>query len=123
MDVPAQLNSIPALRHMIGEAARAARIELGLTQAQAAEEIVITIEFYARIERGMALPSLETLYRISGALNVPVARLLGLEDLRAPILTGPSPPDDQIAYLVERARKNNKLYKAIIAVLNAAKSP
>lgn len=122
MSVPEQLESNDALRRIIGETARAAREAMGLTQAQTAEKVDVTIEFYARVERGAALPGLETLYRMAEVLNVPVARLLGLEELREPILTDPPLPDP-IAYIVDRARKNEKLYKAIIAVLNAARSP
>jgi transcriptional regulator with XRE-family HTH domain len=122
MSVPEQLLSDEALRRVIGEAARAARKALGLTLEQVAEKVEITVEFYARIERGKSLPSLETLCRIAKALDVEVARLLGLEEMEGPVLIGPELPES-IAYIVEQARRDDKLYKAIIAVLNAAKSP
>jgi transcriptional regulator with XRE-family HTH domain len=65
------------LAESIGAAARAARAALKLTQEDAAERVGISAEFYARIERGNALPSVPTLARISTALGVSADVLLG----------------------------------------------
>jgi transcriptional regulator with XRE-family HTH domain len=54
----------------IGEAARRARKALDLTQADVAERMDISVEFYARIERGHQVPSVPTLANLM--------RLLGL---------------------------------------------
>ena len=62
------------LAKKIGVAARASRTALGLTQADAAERVGITSEFYARIERGQTLPSVPTLAAIADALGVSADR-------------------------------------------------
>jgi transcriptional regulator with XRE-family HTH domain len=54
----------------IGRTAREHRRALKLTQADVAERAGLSVEFYARIERGHALPSVQTL--------VVLMRLLGL---------------------------------------------
>jgi transcriptional regulator with XRE-family HTH domain len=61
----------------IGQAARHARAALDLTQADAAERIGISTEFYARIERGGAMPSVPTLAKMAEELDIAVDALLG----------------------------------------------
>ena len=65
------------LSKSIGSAARQARASLELTQEDAAERIEVSVEFYARIERGNSLPSVPTLARIAGVLGVSADALLG----------------------------------------------
>src|SRR5512142_1436553 len=65
------------LARTIGNAARNARKALSLTQEDAAELIGISLEFYARIERGGTLPSVPTLVRMSEALQTSTDALLG----------------------------------------------
>ncbi len=65
------------LAEHIGQAARQARAALRLTQADAAERVGVSIEFYARIERGGTLPSVPTLCRLCSALGVSADVLLG----------------------------------------------
>ena len=62
----------------IGAAMKRARKSLRLTQEQASELIGITPEFYARMERGRALPSVETFDRLVECLQVEADLLLGL---------------------------------------------
>ncbi|WP_428268647.1 helix-turn-helix domain-containing protein [Haliangium sp.] len=66
-----------ALAQSIGQAARAARISLQLTQEDAAERIGVSVEFYSRIERGAALPSLQTFVRMSYVLDVSSDVMIG----------------------------------------------
>ena len=65
----------------IGKQARAARTFLNLTQEQAAERIGVSTDFYARMERGKALPSLVTFYRMTQALQIDANSLLELPPL------------------------------------------
>lgn len=65
------------LAKSIGSAARQARAALELTQEDAAERIEVSVEFYARIERGNSLPSVPTLARIAAVLGVSADALLG----------------------------------------------
>ena len=70
------------LAKAIGNAARQARKELDFTQEDAAERIGVSVEFYARIERGNSLPSVPTLARIASTLGVSADVLLGRKDFR-----------------------------------------
>ena len=69
------------LARTIGEATRAARLARKLTQEDAASLIGISLEFFARIERGKTLPSTPTLRKIAIALRVPADVLLGIDQL------------------------------------------
>jgi transcriptional regulator with XRE-family HTH domain len=66
------------LARQIGRAARAARSALGWTQAAVADRLELSPEFYGRLERGTAMPSVETLRRLAAELRVSVDELLGL---------------------------------------------
>jgi transcriptional regulator with XRE-family HTH domain len=65
------------LAKSIGAAARRARKALELTQEDAAERIGVSVEFYARIERGNSLPSVPTFVRIANSLGVSADSLIG----------------------------------------------
>lgn len=69
------------LAKTIGSAARSARLARGLTQEDAADIVGVSLEFYARIERGKTLPSVPTLLRLAAALGVSADVLLGLDRL------------------------------------------
>ena len=71
------------LASTLGKSARAARVSLGFTQEQTAEQIGISPEFYARMERGQALPSIMTLWRMSAVLHTTLDGLLGFPRLRS----------------------------------------
>ncbi len=58
------------LHHHVAAAIRAARKAKGLTQEQLAAQIERTPESLSNIERGHALPSLETLMLIGSALDL-----------------------------------------------------
>ena len=75
------------LAKMIGRAARDARRTLQLTQEDAAERINVSVEFYARIERGNSLPSIGTFARMVSALGVSADVLLG----NRPTIVQPAP--------------------------------
>lgn len=81
------------LAKSIGMAARQARTALGLTQEDAAERLEVSVEFYARIERGNSLPSVPTLARIAAVLGVSADALLG----RSSFVAGSSPAWVQVA--------------------------
>ena len=61
----------------IGATARAAREQLGLTQAQVAELVGLVPLVYSRLERGKMLPSVPTLLRICNALDISADEALG----------------------------------------------
>ncbi len=70
------------LAKQIGKAARAARTALELSQADVAERAEISTEFYGRIERGVTMPSVETLVELATVLEVGADQLLGLDQPR-----------------------------------------
>lgn len=81
-------------RLALGKAAREARKALGLTQEKVAEKLDVSVEFYGRIERGAAWPSVDVFARMIPILGASADSLLGVETGRTP---GPAPltlPDD-----------------------------
>lgn len=66
------------LRHALGDAARAARLRLGLTQADVAKEVGLRTAVYGRVERGGMTPSLPTLRRMCTTLGLSSDVLLSL---------------------------------------------
>ena len=65
----------------MGSRARRVRLARGFIQEEVAERVGVSAEFYARIERGHALPSVRTFCRLVAILDVSADSLLGLEDL------------------------------------------
>ncbi|HWA24367.1 MAG TPA: helix-turn-helix transcriptional regulator [Lacunisphaera sp.] len=65
------------LAERIGKTARRTREALGLSQADVAERLKKSPEFYGRLERGGTLPSVETLAELSRVLGVGADALLG----------------------------------------------
>ncbi len=53
-----------------------ARSNSGLTQAQLADKADLNKNYYARLERGDSLPSLDSLYRITKALKIESSDIL-----------------------------------------------
>lgn len=64
-------------RHL-GEAARAARLRLGLTQAEVAQQVRLKPAVYGRVERGKMTPSVPSLRRICTVLELSSDLLLSL---------------------------------------------
>jgi transcriptional regulator with XRE-family HTH domain len=62
----------------LGAAARDARRQRGLTQAEVADRIGIAMEVYGRIERGVLLPSIQTFLGMCHVLEADPRVLLGL---------------------------------------------
>lgn len=108
------------LRSTIGPRLRSARKALGLTQEDAAEMIGISCEFYARMERSNALPSVSTLKRMALALRVTVDYLFGVESSqRASNSLLPARVRDpkQLKAVIDKARDDPELTRFLIALL------
>ena len=67
-----------AISRTIGSVARRHRLARKMTQEDLGECLMVTAEFYARIERGLAMPSVATLCRLVITLQVKADVLLGL---------------------------------------------
>ncbi len=77
------------LASSIGAVCRRARLALGWTQLDAAERVGVSVEFYARIERGGTLPSAPTLRALGATLGASVSEMLGLAAGTAPRASTP----------------------------------
>ncbi|MBN1209174.1 MAG: helix-turn-helix transcriptional regulator [Myxococcaceae bacterium] len=66
----------------IGAVAKQARTHAGLTQQDVAEGVGIVPEVYGRIERGVLLPSVPTLFRLCVTLRTGPHELMGFAPLR-----------------------------------------
>lgn len=68
------------IRAAIGQQVRIVRRQRGMTQEELAGKLDRSVEAVSNIERGVSLPSLDTLFRLGEALEVPATELLeGLE--------------------------------------------
>lgn len=112
----------------LGNAARQARRALQLTQERVAEQLEVSAEFYSRIERGLAHPSIDTFIRMISVLGVSADALLGTAaehpDARAP--AAPSTPHDpaelhRLMGVLRRARPSTLyLVRALLNELDRA---
>lgn len=63
--------------HALGQRLRRRRKELGLTLAQLSQRADTSISTIHTIERGRTAPRLDTLLRLSAALDMPIADIIG----------------------------------------------
>lgn len=111
------------LAESIGAASRQARVALKLTQEDAAELIGVSAEFYARIERGNALPSVPTMARICTSLGVSADVLLGRAEpartREAPVRwTAPENPEaPEVRRVLRRLRRATPATLRLVALL------
>lgn len=114
---------IQDLAHKIGEELAAARRALGITQEQASERIGITVEYYARIERGQSRPSLPVFSRIAVAMNVSADVLLGLAETmeqpnRAPPAWFEPPKEEENRQLQRVMRRLRQIPPEFVTVVD-----
>ena len=70
----------------LGDRIRARRKELRLSQGDLAERAGMTASFVSQVERGVTSPSIDSLYKISQALDVPVFRFLLEPEAKSPVV-------------------------------------
>ncbi len=68
--------STNSTRRQIADRLRAARLGKGMTQLQVAEKAGVNVTVYAKIERGEAKPTIESLEKISKALKIKSSKIL-----------------------------------------------
>ncbi len=118
------MNVLPARQQLattLGAAARAAREQLGLTQAEVAVRIGVAMEVYGRIERGVLLPNIQTVLNLCHVLEAEPRALLGL---KAP---GSEPGPRQTAEDPPHVRRLTRLARElgeaeVLALLAVAKA-
>ena len=92
----------------LGKAAREARLQAGLTQADVAERIEVATEVYGRLERGLMLPSVLTFWRLCTVLRLPADQLLGFASKQGARGGSPLPAErdsPQVRRLMRSVRK------------------
>lgn len=75
--VPDGLAFEAALMRALGQRARERRVARKLTQADVADVIGLSAEYYARVERGKAMPGIEVLHRLVRFLGGSADSFLG----------------------------------------------
>lgn len=111
------------LSKSLGDIAREARHQAGLTQADVAERIGVATEVYGRLERGLLLPSVPTLRKLCLALRLPADKLLSLSSAQPPVWTeAPAPAErdaPQMRRLLRHARKLTAVQLRALAMVAA----
>jgi transcriptional regulator with XRE-family HTH domain len=112
------------LARTIGKQIAKARRALDLTQDEASERIGITVEYYARLERGQSLPSLFTFVQISLALEVSTESLISLGEITArPVAVAPpwfsTPQTDENKQLRRLFRRLRRVPPEVVAAVDA----
>ncbi|QRK05262.1 helix-turn-helix transcriptional regulator [Archangium violaceum] len=79
-------------KRFLGKTARAARLRLGLTQAQVAQRLDMAVGVYGRIERGGMMPSIPTVLRLCRVLKLDANALLGFSSPTPPPWFAPQRP-------------------------------
>ena len=72
---------MPDTKKLIGERIKVLRKQAGLTQEQLAELVGLDARHLSRLEVGRHFPSLDSLERIAGALNVPLVEFFQFPSL------------------------------------------
>lgn len=82
----------------LGKNIAIARNKNHLTQEQLAEKIDISTVFISQIETAVRKPSLETVYKLSSALNTTIDSLIGIDNIETKY--------DEIAMLLKGKNEN-----------------
>ncbi len=70
----------------LGDRIRTRRKELRLSQSDLAERTGMTASFVSQVERGVTSPSIDSLYKISRSLDVPVFHFLLEPEVKSPVV-------------------------------------
>ena len=100
----------------IGAGLHQVRRELGMTQKQIAARIGLTGKYYARLERGQALPSVPAFYRIVTQLQVDATALLGVRYEKSPVRQEVK-ENPALARLIDQLRDASKERVRLIKML------
>lgn len=98
----------------LGNRIRQRRKELGLSLRELAERVGLTASFLSQIERDLTSPSLESLRKISDALEVPIFHFLVKPDGKCPVVRRSQRaelklPDSNLTYKLLTPDLNRKL--------------
>ena len=106
---------------MLGEMLCRARKRKQMTRAEVAKAVQMSVEFYSRIERGTALPSVRRFSRLVEVLDVSADELLGFTDAEAnePPWKKFHLPDDspEVRQIIRRVRMGNPKTLSLLDLL------
>jgi transcriptional regulator with XRE-family HTH domain len=105
----------------LGKAARQARKALQLTQERVAEQLDVSVEFYSRIERGLAHPSTDTFVRMLSVLSASADTLFGLDlarEAEAHALISPDDPPEVRRLVATLRTARPSTLRLVSALLN-----
>lgn len=103
------------LAQQIGRVCREARTAQWRTQEHVADSIGVHHEFYGRIERGLALPSVPLLVAIAQTLSVRIDELFGREEVkRAERARQSKPNEEPLRRLERRLRKASPTTRRVV---------
>ena len=85
----------PSAGDRLGERLRARRKALGKTLAEVAEESGLSLPYVSNLERGRGNPTIEALRELAGALDLPLAEIVGGDEAAEDF--------DSLEFLLERS--------------------
>jgi XRE family transcriptional regulator, regulator of sulfur utilization len=100
--------AVPQVRKLLGQRLRALRKQRGLSQRRLGERAGLSGKFLGEVERGEKSISVDSLYRVSVALEIPLRELTDMPE-RAGV---PSEDAERIFALVSSRRRVEELRRA-----------
>ena len=100
--------AVTHVRKFLGQRLRALRKQRGLSQERLGERASLSGKFIGEVERGEKSISLDSLYRVSVALEIPLRDLTDVRERHA----APSEEAEKIFALVSGRRRGQDLRKA-----------
>ena len=92
----------------IGTTIRAHRLQRGLSQGDIEKKTGLLRCYLSRVENGHTIPSLDTLSKIAGALDLPISQFFA-EDGLTTQLNAPRLSDDELKFLTQIRRYSTNL--------------
>ena len=94
----------------IGETIRSYRLQKGMSQGDIEKRTGLLRCYLSRVENGHTIPSLDTLAKIAGAMDIPLAQFFADHEAEAP--NGKNLPqwsEDEVRFLTQFRRYSNNL--------------
>jgi transcriptional regulator with XRE-family HTH domain len=115
MGAPAPLTerAVPHLRRFLGQRLRALRKQRGLSQERLGRKAGLSGKFIGEVERGEKSISVDSLYRVAVALQVPLRHLVDIRPGRRAV---PSEEAEALFALVTAHRRPADVRKALRVV-------
>ena len=92
----------------IGSTIRSLRLQMGLSQGDIEKRTGLLRCYLSRVENGHTVPSLETLQKIAGALNLPLSQFFA-EEIVGREMASMSLSEDEIRFLTQVQRYSAQL--------------